>query len=77
MPVQQATGETQPTEPYSILCDTPNSHGGSHADIRHRMQIRVWREQDAMRQCRNGFGVIPRSFGDEKESSPPHCGQQH
>jgi hypothetical protein len=31
------------------------------------MQVAVWREQDAMRQCRNGFGVIPRSFRDEKE----------
>jgi hypothetical protein len=30
-----------------------------------------------MRQCGNSFGVIPRSFGDEKESILPHCGQQH
>jgi hypothetical protein len=32
------------------------------------MQFAIWREQDAMRQCGNGFGVIPRSFRDEKES---------
>jgi hypothetical protein len=37
----------------------------------------VWREQDPMRQCGNGFRVIPRSFDDEKESMPPHCRREH
>jgi hypothetical protein len=32
------------------------------------MQIELWREQDAMRQCGIGFGVIPRLFDDEKEA---------
>jgi hypothetical protein len=41
------------------------------------MQVAVWREQDAMRQCGNGFGVIARSFRDEKESIPPHCSREH
>jgi hypothetical protein len=31
------------------------------------MRVAVWREQDAMRQRKIGFGVIPRSFRDEKE----------
>src|SRR5256886_3089015 len=30
------------------------------------MRGAVWREQDAMRQCKIRFGVIPRSFRDEK-----------
>jgi hypothetical protein len=30
------------------------------------MRIAVWREQDAMRQRKIDFGVIPRSFRDEK-----------
>jgi len=41
-----------------------------------RMRVAVWREQDAMRQCKIRFGVIPRSFRDEKESIPPHCSRQ-
>jgi hypothetical protein len=41
------------------------------------MQFAVWREQDAMRRCGNGFGVIPRSFRDEKESFRPHCSREH
>jgi hypothetical protein len=30
------------------------------------MQFAIWREQDAMRQCGIGFGVIPRLFRDQK-----------
>jgi hypothetical protein len=30
------------------------------------MRIAVWREQDAMRQRKIDFGVIARSFHDEK-----------
>jgi hypothetical protein len=41
------------------------------------MRVAVWREQDAMRQRKIGFGVIPRSFRDEKESISPHCGREH
>jgi hypothetical protein len=37
----------------------------------------AWREEDFMRQCGNDFGVIPRSFHDQKETSLPHCGQEH
>jgi hypothetical protein len=33
------------------------------------MRVAVWREQDAMRQCKIDFGVIARSFGDEKDRS--------
>jgi hypothetical protein len=24
-----------------------------------------------------GFEVIPRAFGDEKETIPPHCSREH
>jgi hypothetical protein len=34
------------------------------------MRFAVWREQDALRRRKNGFGVIPRSFGGEKEFGP-------
>jgi hypothetical protein len=37
----------------------------------------AWREEDFMRQCGNDFGVIPRSFHDQKETSLPHCGREH
>jgi hypothetical protein len=37
----------------------------------------VWREQDAMRQRKIDFGVIPRSFRDEKELRAPHCRREH
>src|ERR1700722_19675563 len=30
------------------------------------MRVAVWRDQDAMRQRKIGFGVIPRSFRDKK-----------
>jgi hypothetical protein len=30
------------------------------------LRFAVWREEDFMRQCGNDFGVIPRSFRDEK-----------
>src|SRR5258707_9849654 len=30
------------------------------------MRVSVWLEQDAMRPCKIRFGVIPRSFRDEK-----------
>jgi hypothetical protein len=36
------------------------------------MQIELWREQDAMRQRGTGFGVIPRSFDDQKEPISPN-----
>jgi hypothetical protein len=31
------------------------------------LKFLVWREEDFMRQCGNDFGVIPRSFDDEKD----------
>ena len=37
----------------------------------------VWREEDFMRQRGNDFGVIPRSFHDQKESNLPHCGPEN
>jgi hypothetical protein len=36
------------------------------------MRIELWQEQDAMRQCKISFGVIPRSFDDEKETISPN-----
>jgi hypothetical protein len=41
------------------------------------LNFSLWREEDFMRQCGNNFGVIPRSFRGEKESSLPHCGRAH
>jgi hypothetical protein len=40
------------------------------------MRIAVWQQQDAMRQCKIDFGVIPRSFRDEKNAGaalPPRA----
>jgi hypothetical protein len=37
----------------------------------------LWREEDFMWRCGNDFGVIPRSFDDQKETSPPHCSREH
>jgi hypothetical protein len=31
------------------------------------MHFALWRQRDAMRQCEIRFGVIPRSFDDEKD----------
>jgi hypothetical protein len=33
------------------------------------MRVAVWREQDAMRHRKIYFGVIARSFGDQKDRS--------
>src|ERR1035437_9552027 len=69
MPAQrhEATGETHTTEPYSTLCDTPNSHRlVEEPTFVLLMRVAVWREQDLMRQCGIDLGVIPRSFHDEK-----------
>jgi hypothetical protein len=41
------------------------------------LKFSVWREEDFMRQCGNDFGVIPRSFDDEKEPVLPHCSREH
>jgi hypothetical protein len=41
------------------------------------LKVLVWREEDFMWQCENDFRVIPRSFDDEKEPVPPHCGREN
>jgi hypothetical protein len=64
MPAQQATGETQPTEPYSILFEAPNSAGvqpnirGSYASC----DVARARRDVALKI---GFGAILRLFRDE------------
>jgi hypothetical protein len=41
------------------------------------MQVSVWPEQDAMRQRKISFEVIPRSFRDEKVTIAPHCSPEY
>jgi hypothetical protein len=41
------------------------------------LKFLVWREEDFLRQCGNDFGVIPRSFDDEKEPVLAHCGREN
>src|SRR5437660_12664548 len=41
------------------------------------MRIVLWREKDAMRQCKISFGVIRRLFDGQKEPISPHRGQEY
>jgi hypothetical protein len=65
------------TQPILFIFDTPISPPVMTTDIRRRMRIPVWREQDAMRQAANRSKVIPRRFRDEKEALLPHCSREH
>jgi len=47
------------------------------ADIRARLEIPMWRQQDAVWRCAICSKVIPRGFRDEKEALLPHCGREH
>jgi hypothetical protein len=73
MPAQQATGETQPTEPYSILFEAPN-FAGVQPTFAVPMRVPMWQEQGAMRRCKIDFGAILRLFRDEIDW--PHCGRK-
>jgi hypothetical protein len=68
MPAQQATGETQPTEPYSILFEAPNS-AGVQPTFAVPMRVPMWQEQGAMRRCKIDIGAILRLFRDENRSA--------
>jgi hypothetical protein len=77
MPAQQheATGETHTTEPCLILFDTPPTPTGPLEEPTSQwvLAVAIWQKQDAMRQRKTGFGVIPGPFRGQKETISPHC----